>query len=276
MPRSAIPLPCANGDSMPAVGLGTWQVERCSGIVAAALGLGYRHIDTAWKYGSERDVGEGIRASGVPRGEIFLVTKVSHEHLSASGVARSLEESLTRLRVDYVDLLLVHWPSPDGVPLTETMGAFARARRGGLARYIGVANFTIALLEEAVRACPEPLAVLQAEYHPYLDQSRLLAACRRLGIAFTAHCPLGRGRLLADPALAAIARRKERTIAQIALRWLIQQGVAAIPRSSRVQRVAENLAVFDFELAPAEMLEIGALARANGRVANPRMAPAWD
>jgi 2,5-diketo-D-gluconate reductase B len=261
---------------LPALGLGTWQVQHCTQIVAHALAVGYRHIDTARKYGNERAVGEGIRASGVPRDEVFVTTKVSHERLGARDVERSLKESLADLRLDYVDLFLVHWPSPDGVPLTETMQAMSAAKRAGLARAIGVANFNIALLEEAVRVSPEPLAALQAEYHPYLDQSKLLAAVRRLRLAFIAHCPLGRGRLLADPVLAEIAQRKGRSVAQVALRWLLQQGVTAIPRSSSPQRIAENFRVFDFELAAEEVRRIASLRRADGRVATPAMAPVWD
>lgn len=261
---------------LPRIGLGTWQVQDCAGIVAHALRLGYRHVDTARKYGNERAVGEGIRASGVPRGEVFVTTKVSHEHLRAADVARSVEDSLAHLQTGYVDLLLVHWPSPEGVPLAETLQAMAAAKRAGQVREIGVANFNIALLEEAVRVSPEPLAALQAEYHPYLDQSKLLAACRRLRLDFIAYCPLGRGRLPHDPVIGEIARQAGRSPAQVALRWLVQQGVAAIPRSSNAQRVAENLDVFGFELAPGDMRRIDALKRADGRVARPAMAPAWD
>lgn len=267
-----------DGARIPALGFGTSQLGECGEIVATALRLGYRHIDTAWKYGSERGVGEGIRASGVPRGEIFLTTKVSHEYLRAADFARSVDESLQRLQVDYVDMLHVHWPSPEKVPLAETMGALARAKRAGLARHIGVANFNIALLEEAIRACPEPLSTLQAEYHPYLDQSKVLAACRRLGVVFTAYCPLARGRVFGDPVLSAIASARGRTVAQIALRWLLQQGnVAAIPRSGNPGHVAESLDVFDFTLTDGEMARIAALKRPDGRIANPQgRAPAWD
>lgn len=278
MPPVSIPTLSAHGARIPAIGLGTGKLGDCGAIVASALKAGYRHIDTAWKYGSERGVGDGIRASGVPREEIFLATKVSHEFLRAADFARSVEESLRTLRVDYVDLLHVHWPSPDGVPLAETISALAKAKRDGLTRHVGVANFNIALLEEAIRLCPEPLVTLQAEYHPYLDQSKMLAACRRLGLVFTAYCPLARGRVPKDPVIAEIARNKGKTIAQIALRWLVQQGnVAAIPRSSNPQRVAENLAVFDFTLTEDEMTAIRALKRPDGRIANPAgRAPAWD
>lgn len=273
-----IPVLSAHGAKIPALGFGTSQLSDCGEIVATALRLGYRHIDTAWKYGSEKGVGVGIRASGVPREEIFLCTKISHEYLRAADFARSVDESLKNLQVDYVDLLHVHWPTVDNIPLAETMGALAKAKREGKTRHIGVANFNIALLEEALRLCPEPLVTLQAEYHPYLDQSKVLAYCRSKGLIFTAYCPLARGRLFNDPVLADIAKRKGRTIAQVALRWLMQQGnIAAIPRSANPKHIAESLNVFDFELTQDEMREIFALKRPDGRIANPKgRAPAWD
>jgi diketogulonate reductase-like aldo/keto reductase len=273
-----IPVLSARGARIPALGFGTSQLGDCGEIVATALELGYRHIDTAWKYGSEKGVGEGIRASGVPRAEIFLCTKVSHEYLRAADFARSVDESLRNLQVDYVDLLHVHWPTVDNIPLVETMGALAKAKRDGLTRHIGVANFNIALLEEAMRLCPEPLVSLQAECHPYLDQSKVLAYCKKAGLIFTAYCPLARGRLFKDPVLAGLAARKGRTIAQIALRWLMQQGnIAAIPRSSNPKHIAESLDIFDFELTAEEMQQISALKRPDGRIANPKgRAPAWD
>jgi 2,5-diketo-D-gluconate reductase B len=213
----------------------------------------------------------------VPRNEIFLCTKVSHEYLRGEDFARSVDESLKNLGLDFVDLLLVHWPNPD-IPLAEPMAALAKAKRQGLARHIGVANFNIALLDEAIRRCPEPLVTLQAEYHPYLDQAKLTEACRRRGLIFTAYCPLGRGRLLRDPVLAEIATRKGRSLAQIALRWLVQQGnIVPLPRSSNPGRIAENLRVFDFALTDDEMKRIGALSRSDGRIADPAgRAPAWD
>ena len=277
MSAPSIPTLSAHGAELPAIGFGTSSLGDCGEIVATALGLGYRLIDTAWKYGSERGVGEGMRASGVPRSEIFLTTKVSHEYLRADDFARSVEESLRNLGVDYVDLLMIHWPNPE-IPLSEPVGALAKAKRQGLTRHIGVANFNIAMLDEAIRLCPEPLVNLQAEYHAHLDQTKLTHACRKRGLIFTAYCPLGRGRLLRDPVLADIAARKGRTLAQIALRWLLQQGnIVAIPRSSNSARMAENLDVFDFTLAEEEMNRIAALKRHDGRIANPAgRAPAWD
>jgi 2,5-diketo-D-gluconate reductase B len=273
----SVPTLSAHGAEMPGIGFGTSSLGNCGEIVATALKLGYRHIDTAWKYGTERGVGEGMRASGVPRGEIFLTTKVSHEYLRSDDFARSVDESLRNLGVDFVDLLLVHWPNPE-IPLEQPIAALAKAKRQGLARHIGVANFNIALLDEAIRLCPEPLVNLQAEYHPYLDQTRLAQACRRRGIVFTAYCPLGRGRMLRDPVLADIAAHRGRPLAQIALRWLVQQGnIVPIPRSSNPGRMAENLNVFDFTLTGNEMQRIAALKRRDGRIADPAgRAPAWD
>jgi 2,5-diketo-D-gluconate reductase B len=277
MAAPSIPTLSAHGAEIPAIGFGTSSLGDCGEIVATALKVGYRHIDTAWKYGTEPGVGEGMRVSGVSRSEIFLTTKVSHEFLRADDFARSVDESLKTLGVDFVDLLLVHWPNPE-IPLSEPIPALARAKRQGLTRHIGVANFNIAMLDEAIRLCPEPLVNLQAEYHAHLDQTKLIEACRRRGLIFTAYCPLGRGRLLRDPVLADIAARKERPLAQIALRWLVQQGnIIPIPRSSNPARMAENLGVFDFALSEEEMKRIAALKRPDGRIADPSgRAPAWD
>ncbi len=269
----------AHGATIPAVGFGTSPLTGgvSTDAVLAALHAGYRHIDTARKYGTEAEVGEAMRASGVPREDIFLTTKVSHEYLRAGDFARSVDQSLAALKVDYVDLLMVHWPNP-AIALSETMPALARAKRQGLARHIGVANFNIVLLDEAIVRCPEPLVALQAEYHPYLDQTRLLNAARERGLVYVAYCPLGRGRLFDDPVLAEIAEARGRTIAQVALRWLLQQDVASIPFSSNPQRIAENYRVFDFELSDDEMKRIATLKRAGGRIANPagRVSGGWD
>jgi 2,5-diketo-D-gluconate reductase B len=265
--------------AIPALGFGTGALTggMSAEAVVAALKAGYRHIDTARKYGTERAVGEALRVSGLPRNDIFLTTKVSHENLRAGDFAKSVDDSLAALKVDYVDLLLIHWPNPE-IALAETMPALAKAKRLGLARHIGVANFNIALLDQAIKLCPEPLAALQAEYHPYLDQSKLLAAVRQHGLVFIAYCPLGRGRLFGDPVLAEIAGKRGRSVAQVALRWLLQQDVAAIPFSSKPQRIADNFNVFDFTLTDDEMKRIAALKRSDGRVANPagRVPGGWD
>jgi len=264
---------------MPAVGFGTSPLTGglTAETVLAALKAGYRHIDTARKYGTEPAVGEALRACGLPRGDVFLTTKVSHERLRPDDFARSVDESLAALGVDYVDLLMVHWPNPE-IPLRDYMPALAKAKRQRLARHIGVANFTTRLLDEAAALCPEPLAVLQAEYHPYLDQTKLLAAARKHKMTFVAYCPLARGRLFGDPVLSEMAKARGLSLAQIALRWLIQQNVAVIPFSSKPERIANNFDVFSFELSDAEMARIAALKRSDGRVANPagRVPGGWD
>jgi 2,5-diketo-D-gluconate reductase B len=271
--------PLAGGGTIPALGFGTSPMAGglTAETVAIALKAGYRHIDTARKYGTETAVAEAMRTAGVPRGDIFLTTKVSHENLRARDFARSVDESLAALKVDYVDLLMVHWPNPQ-IAMSETMPALAEPKRRGLARHIGVANFNIALLDEAIRLCPEPLAVLQAEYHPFLDQAKLLAAARERGLVFVAYCPLGRGRLFDDPVLNDIARARGRSVAQVALRWLLQQDVAPIPFSSNPQRIADNFKVFDFALSDDEMKRVAVLKRANGCIANPsgRVSGGWD
>jgi diketogulonate reductase-like aldo/keto reductase len=277
MASPRIPTLAAHGAEMPAIGFGTSGLADPAAAVAAALAAGYRHLDAARKYGTEDGVGEGIRAAKVRREDLFITTKVSHENLRAADFARSVEQSLKALGVGWVDLLLVHWPNA-AIPLAETMGALARAKRDGLARHVGVANFNIAMLDDAIRLCPEPLVTLQAEFHPYLDQTRVVAAVAERGMILTGYCPLGRGRLIKDPVVGEIARRRDKTVAQIALRWAIQHGnVVPIPRSSNPQRIAENLAVFDFALDDDEMARIASLRRRDGRIADPAgRAPAWD
>jgi diketogulonate reductase-like aldo/keto reductase len=267
------------GGSIPAIGFGTSPMTggMSADTVLTALKAGYRHIDTGRKYGTEGAVGEAMRASGLKREDVFVVTKVSHENLRPSDFARSVDESLAALKVDYLDLLMIHWPNPE-IPLDIAMPSLAKARREGLARHIGVANFNTPLLDQAVRLCDEPLSVLQAEYHPYLDQTKLLAGVRKHGLVFVAHCPLARGRLFADPVLLDIARTRGRSVAQVALRWLIQQNVVPIPFSSKPERIADNFNVFDFALSDDEMRRIAALKRSNGRIANPveRVTGGWD
>ena len=214
----------------PAIGFGTSPMTGglSAETVAAALAAGYRHIDTARKYGTERRRRRGDAGlAAAARRHLPHHQGVAREP-AADDFARSVDDSLAALGVDYVDLLLVHWPNPE-IPLAETMPALAKAKRDGLARHIGVANFNIALLDQAIALCPEPLVALQAEYHPYLDQTKLLAAVRERGLVFIAYCPLARGRLFADPVLADIAKAHGRSVAQVALRWLLQQEVAVDP-----------------------------------------------
>ena len=268
----------AHGAKMPAIGYGTMEFPgRATELVTHAINIGYRHIDTARKYGTEEQVGEGIRASGIAREELWVTTKVTELDAREADFLRSAETSLKALRLDYVDLLLVHWPQPK-VPFAETLGALAKAKRSGMTRHIGVSNFTLAMLEEAVRVCPEPLITNQIEYHAYLPQDRMLAALKRHGMILTAYCPVARGQLLDDPVIGEIAKAHGRTPAQICLRWLVQQPmVAAVPRALEEAHIAENLAVFDFALDDQEMQRISALRRRNVRIADPpERAPKWD
>jgi 2,5-diketo-D-gluconate reductase B len=267
----------ANGAKIPAIGLGTWELRgrTCARLVEQAIKLGYRHIDTAQVYDNEREVGDGLRASGVKRDDVFVTTKVWTTHFAPNDLERSTKESLARLRLSEVDLLLLHWPNPQ-VPLSETLGALAHVRQLGMARHIGVSNFTVALIEEAVAMCPEALACDQVEYHPYLDQTKVLDACSRHGMALVAYSPVAKGRIKNDQVLARIGQAHGKTAAQVCLRWLVQQNVAAIPRTSRIERLSENIDVFDFVLSDDEMRLISEMGGAKGRLTDFGFAPKWD
>jgi 2,5-diketo-D-gluconate reductase B len=267
----------ANGARIPIVGLGTWELRgrTCARAVEQALRLGYRHIDTAEMYDNEREVGDGLRASGVKRDEVFITTKVWPSHFAPRELERAAKESVARLRVSEVDLLLLHWPS-EHVPLSETMPALCKMKQIGLARHIGISNFTVALVEEAVQLASEPLVTNQIECHPYLDQSKVIAACGRRGLSITAYSPLARGRVSSDKMLKRIGQAHGKTAGQVALRWLVQRNIIVIPRTSKVERLGENLALFDFELTSAEMAEIAALAHPRGRMVEWGGSPRWD
>jgi len=269
----------ANGANIPAIGLGTWTLagRTAARLVAESIAAGYRHIDTAAMYDNEEAVGAGLGDSGIDRAAIFLTSKVRASDIAEGDLQRAVEASLKRLGTDYLDLALIHWPSKT-IPLAESIGALNDVRDRGLARHIGVSNFTVALLEQAVALSPAPLACNQIEYHPYLNQDRVIAACRRHGMAVVSYCPLARGAdLFTQSAIAAAAARHGRTPAQIVLRWHVQQeGVAAIPRSSKPARIAENLQVFDFALEADEMAAIDALRRRNHRICDFAFSPDWD
>lgn len=269
----------ANGARIPALGLGTWTLKdrACSELVEHALGVGYRHVDTASSYHNEEAVGAGIRASGVPRDEIFLTTKVWPTDLAPADFMKSAEASLKRLGVDHVDLLLIHWPNRK-IPLRGTVEALNKAREEGLTRHIGVANFTTALLAEAMHYSEAPLVCNQVEYHPYLDQRKVLEACRKAGMAMVSYCPLHRGGdLLREKAITDAAHAHGVTPGQVVLHWHIEQrGVAAIPRTSKRQRLAENIGIFGFSLTDAEMRAISALSERNNRLCDFDFSPEWD
>jgi 2,5-diketo-D-gluconate reductase B len=269
----------AHGARIPLVGLGTWDLRgrTCARVVEQALRLGYRHIDTAEMYDNEREVGEGLRGSGVKRDAVFVTTKVWPSHFAPRELERSAKESLVRLRLSEVDLLLLHWPNPN-IPLSETLPALCKLKRMGLARHIGISNFTVALIEEAVTIATEPLVCDQIEMHVFLDQSKVVAACRRHGMAVVAYSPIARGGVKNDQVLGRIGKVHGKSAAQVSLRFLVQQGIAVIPRTSRVERLSENLSIFDFELSPAQMAEVGGLAHRDGRVVNYSYSgsPKWD
>ncbi len=267
----------ANGAKIPAIGLGTWELRgrACARLVEQALRLGYRHIDTAQVYENEREVGDGLRAARVKRDDVFVTTKVWTTHFAPNDLERSTKESLTKLHLSEVDLLLLHWPNPH-VPLAETLGALAHTKKLGMARHIGVSNFTVALIDEAVATSGEPLVCDQVEYHPYLDQTRVREACARHGMALVAYSPVAKGRIKSDETLARIGRAHGKTPAQVCLRWLVQQNVAAIPRTSKIERLSENIDIFDFALSDDQMQEIFAMGSTKGRLTDFGFAPKWD
>jgi diketogulonate reductase-like aldo/keto reductase len=269
----------ANGAEIPVLGFGTWPLrgDECRQVVASGLGLGYRHVDTAQGYQNEREVGDGIKDSGVPREAIFITTKVRPEQQGAGDLQTSVEESLRKLGVDRVDLTLIHWPNPT-IPVKEAILALCDARRRGLTRHIGVSNFTLAHLEQAIAAATEPLVTDQIEYHPFLDQTKVMAALRRNGMATTAYCPIARGHVSGDAVLEEIGATHGKSAVQVSLRWLIQQkDVVVIPKSSKAERLKECLDIFDFNLSGADMARIDALrARGLRLVHEPAWVPVWD
>ncbi len=268
----------AHGADIPVLGLGTWPMKgaTCVEAVSHALQVGYRHLDTAAMYGNEEEVGRGLRRSGLRRADVFLTTKVWWTDIGEGALQRSAEASLRRLSVSYADLILIHWPNKD-IPLAESIRALCAVKKHGLARHIGVANFPADMLRQAVDLASEPLVANQCEYHPMLNQDAVLAAVRGFNSAFVSYSPLGRGGLMEDPVVTEIARRLQRTPAQIILRWHIQQPrVCAIPKSADPRRIEENFQVFDFALAEEDMAALSGLARPDGRIIDPDWAPAWD
>jgi 2,5-diketo-D-gluconate reductase B len=260
--------------AMPKLGFGTWALKGadCARAVAEAIGLGYRHIDTAEMYDNEEAVGQGIRDSGIARDRLFVTTKVWWTNLGDP--AGALAASLKRMRLDYVDLFLIHWPNP-AIPLTATLAAMQRLREAGHTRAIGVANFPAAMLADAV-ATGAPVACNQIEYHVMLSQEPVLRVARANDIAVTAYSPLGKGGLADDPVLAEIARRHGATGAQVALAWLLEQDrVAAIPKSGRAENMRANLAALDLRLTNEDRAAIAALPK-NRRFVNPAWSPVWD
>ncbi len=252
-----------HGAKVPVIGLGTWDLRGEEGYraVLSALSLGYRHIDTAEFYDNEQEVGKAIRDSGVPRNAIFLTTKVWYTHLRFQDLIRSCEESLRKLGTDYIDLYLIHWPN-EAIPLEESLRAMEKLKEDGKVRFIGVSNFDVSLLDQARNTTRFPILTDQVEYHPYLSQKPLLEYCQKHRVILTAYSPLARGRLSQDPLLVRIAEKYGKTVAQVVLRWLIEQDmVVAIPKAKSEKHQKENLDIFDFALTEEEKVAIARLDR---------------
>lgn len=268
----------ANGATLPALGYGTFRLPGPDTLrmVPHVLKLGFRHIDTAQIYGNEAEVGEGIAGSGVKRGDIFLTTKVWVDKYAHADLIASVDESLRKLRTDYVDLLLLHWPAGHSLP--EPVAALNEVVKAGKVRHIGVSNFNTAQMAEAIALSDSPLVTNQVEYHPYLDQGPVINAARTAGLSVTAYYAMADGKVFEEPLLKEIAAAHGRSVAQVVLRWVIEQdGLVALSKTAGEARAAENLAIFDFELTADEMAAIHALARPDGRLVSPAgLAPVWD
>ncbi len=262
--------------SIPALGFGTYQLRgtACREAVADALAMGYRHIDTAQAYQNEAEVGAAIAASDVSRDDLFVTTKVWVDHLEPDTARRTTAQSLRDLQMDYVDLLLIHWPNEDAAPLEATLDALDALKDEGKTRHIGVSNFTPTLLQRALDHTT--IFCNQVEYHPFLSQDALLAQAQSHDLLLTAYTPLARGEVLASDRLKAIGERHGKTPVQVTLRWLVQQDqVAAIPKASSAEHRRENINIFDFSLSDEEMRAIHTLA-AGKRLVNPAFAPDWE
>jgi 2,5-diketo-D-gluconate reductase B len=266
--------------SIPAFGVGTFRLKDQVVIdsVRNALELGYRAIDTAQIYGNEAEVGQAIADSGVLRSELYITTKIWTDQFARDKLIPSLKTSLHKLRTDHVDLTLIHWPSPGGeVPMVEFLGALAEAKSQGLTRQIGISNFTIALMKQAIELVgADAIATNQIELHPYLQNRKLADYARSQNIHITSYMTLAYGKVLNDPVIAQIASRHKATPAQVALAWAMQQGYSVIPSSTRRENLQSNLGALDLRLSDDDMAQIATLDRGE-RLANPgRLAPAWD
>ena len=267
----------ALGARIPQIGLGTMTLTGEAGVKAmkTALELGYRHLDTAAHYGNEKENGEALRTSGVKRSDVFITTKIRQDEAMPDAFARKLDESLANLQLPQVDLLLIHWPSKT-VPIHLTIGALCKAKKDGKTRHVGVSNFTTALLDEAWKATTEPLVCNQIEVHPFINQDKLIAASKKHGMTVEAYVPIARGKAPGAEALERIGKAHGKSAAQVSIRYLIDLGLIPLPRSTSPAHLKENLDVFDFKLAPAEMAELKKLNSTNMRVVNPPHAPVWD
>lgn len=263
---------------IPAVGFGTFELDPdvTHRITRHALDVGYRHLDTAQMYNNEEAVGRAARESGLDRDDLFITTKIWRDDFRDGDLQRSLDASLQRLGLDYVDLTLLHWPNPD-IPLAETLQALLDARSSGCTRHIGVSNFPSKLMRQASDiAGPGQLVTNQVEYHPFLRQRAVMDTGRQLGIAISAYSPLARGEVFGSELLQQIGERHGKGPGQVALRWLLDQNVVVLPRSRTEAHVEDNLDLFDFALSEDEHAEIDRALPGDRRLINPPFAPAWD
>ena len=267
-----------HGVSIPALGFGTFELDSAAAetMVAKAAEIGYRHFDTAQMYHNEDGVGRGLKASGLSRDDYFLTTKVWYDKFQSGDLQTSVVESLRKLDLDHVDLLLLHWPN-DEIPLEETIAALNEVRNLGMTKHIGISNFPTALIKKAVNYSNLPLLCNQVEYHPYLSQQKVLDCLKEHDMLLTAYCPLARATVLKDDTLVAIGKEHGKSATQVTLRWLLQQdNVMAIPKSGSPKNAKSNFDIFDFELSDEEMATIHNLARPDGRLIDPDFAPEWD
>ncbi len=269
----------ANGANIPALGFGTFRMPDADvhRILPEALKLGFRHVDTAQIYKNEQAVGDVLSKSGIARQDIFLTTKVWVDRVGHDAFIASVDESLTKLKTDHVDLLLLHWPQSE-MPLADRIGALNELRKAGKVKNIGVSNFSTALMAEAVKLSDAPIVNNQVEYHPYLDQSKVLAEAAKTGMSLTAYYLMADGAVPKDEVLQDIGAKHGKTAAQVVLRWAVQQkDVIALSKTATESRLPENFDIFDFALSEDEMTAVHKLARPDGRIVNPgHLAPEWD
>lgn len=256
-----------DGVAIPQVGLGTWQVSdaEVTGIVLEALRLGYRHIDTAAGYENERGVGRAFAQSGLIREDVFITSKLRNGEHGFDETLRAFDGTMERLGLDVLDLYLIHWPSPKVGKYVESWEAFVRLREEGRVRSIGVSNFNPDHLERIIGETGVVPAINQIELHPYFQQRDVRALHAERGVAIESWSPLGRARLLGDPAIVSIAQKHGRTPGQVVIRWHIEQGLIVFPKTANVARLAENFDVFGFALDGEDMAAIARLDRGDGR-----------
>lgn len=265
------------GVEVPEIGLGTYKLLGKAGeqAIKTAISLGYRHIDTAQEYLNEKLVGSVIKQSHIPREEFFITTKISRANLEPARLLDTAEQSLLDLDMDYVDLMLIHWPNPE-VEIGRTLEAMLTLREQGKVTHLGVSNFPLSLLKEAQEEIAQPFFCNQVEYHPLLGQFDLLDYASENDMMVTAYSPLGQGKVLDNPLLLELAKKYGKSPAQIALRWLIEQEqVVVIPKASTREHLEANIDIYDFELEDEDFYAIDDLDKTH-RFINPSFAPQWD